>query len=126
MTTGMTTGSILIVDDLQENLTVLRKILSQKGYRVRLAVNGRVALKTVHKELPDLILLDIMMPGIDGYEIVEILKQDPMTKHIPVIALSANVLSHDIEKGKEAGFDFYLTKPLNLAQLVTVCNQLLA
>ncbi len=121
------TKSVLYVEDNPSNQKLLKQVLAKFPMLdltvVGLAVQG---LFVARSTLPDLVILDVNLPGIDGYEIVEILKQDPMTKHIPVIALSANVLSHDIEKGKKAGFDFYLTKPLNLAQLVTVCNQLLA
>lgn len=119
--------SVLYVEDNPSNQKLLKQVLAKFSMLdltvVGLAVQG---LFVARSTLPDLVILDVNLPGIDGYEIVEILKQDPATKHIPVIALSANVLSHDIKKGKDAGFDFYLTKPLNLGQLVTVCNQLLA
>ena len=74
---------------------------------------------------PDLIILDINLPGMNGFEMLEVLKQDPLTKNIPVIALSANAMAYDVKKGQNAGFDYYLTKPIDLAQFVSVCNSIL-
>ena len=118
--------NVLYVEDNPSNQKLMKQVLAKfpalKLSVVGLAVQG---LYEARSSRPDLIILDVNLPGINGYEIVEILKQDTATRHIPVIALSANVLSHDIQKGKEAGFDYYLTKPLNLGQLISVCNQLL-
>ncbi len=121
------TKSVLYVEDNPSNQKLMRQVLAKFPQLdltvVGLAVQG---LYVARAKRPDLVILDVNLPGIDGYEIVEILKQDAATKNIPVIALSANVLAHDIAKGKAAGFDYYLTKPLNLAELITVCNRLLA
>ncbi|WP_086931141.1 hybrid sensor histidine kinase/response regulator [Agarilytica rhodophyticola] len=120
------TKKILYVEDNPSNQKLMKQVLARYPVFdltvVGLAVQG---LYVARSDVPDLIILDVNLPGIDGFEIVEILKQDENTRDVPVIALSANVLSHDIQKGKAVGFDYYLTKPLNLAELITVCNQLL-
>lgn len=120
------TKTVLYVEDNPSNQKLMKQVLA-KFPKLDLTVVGLAVqgLYVARSARPDLVILDVNLPGIDGYEIVEILKQDPNTADIPVIALSANVLAHDIRKGKEAGFDFYLTKPLNLGQLISVCNQLL-
>lgn len=120
------TKKILYVEDNPSNQKLMKQVLAKfpalELTVVGLAVQG---LYVARSDVPDLIILDVNLPGINGYEIVEILKQDPNTRNVPVIALSANVLSHDIQKGKDVGFDYYLTKPLNLGELIGVCNQLL-
>ncbi len=91
-------GSILIVDDNLNNLTLLERILSRKGYEVGLASSGKLALYSVNLTQPDLILLDIMMPGIDGYEVCNRLKASDRTRGIPIIFLSALVeVSHKVK-----------------------------
>jgi len=102
---------ILIVDDTPENLTVLRSILAKEGFRVRPALNGDLALKAVQAELPDLILLDIMMPEMDGYEVCRQLKSDPKTSDIPVLFISALDGTADKVKGFQYGGVDYITKP---------------
>ena len=74
---------------------------------------------------PDLIILDINLPGMDGFEALKVLKQDPNTQNIPVIALSANAMSHDIKRGMQAGFDAYLTKPVVYGELIGTLNKIL-
>ena len=117
---------VLYVEDNPSNQRLMSQLLS-KFPLLELDVVGQAlkGLYAARTSVPDLIILDINLPGMDGFETVEVLKHDPITKDIPVIALSANALAHDIEKGKAAGFDFYLTKPVDLAQLIKVCNQLL-
>jgi PAS domain S-box-containing protein len=102
---------ILVVDDTPQNLTILTRILKKQGYRVRPAINGHVALKAVHNAAPDLILLDIMMPDMNGYELCEQLKANPQTCDIPVIFVSAKTEVVDKVKGFEAGGVDYITKP---------------
>ncbi len=102
---------ILVVDDTPQNLTILTRILKKQGYRVRPAINGQVALKAVNSAIPDLILLDIMMPDIDGYEVCKRLKGDPQTRDIPVIFVSAKMEIPDKVKGFELGAVDYITKP---------------
>ncbi len=118
--------SILYVEDNPSNQRLMAQVLNRFP-QLNLSVVGMAVqgLYAARSEPPDLIILDVNLPGLSGDEMVQILKQDPITQDIPVIALSANVLAHDIQKGKDAGFDFYLTKPLNIGQLVSVMNQLL-
>ncbi len=98
MTPSTNENNVLIVDDTPENLTVLRQMLTANGYRVRPAINGEIALKTIQTSPPDLILLDIMMNGMDGFEVCRRLKSDALAKNIPVIFISA--LSDTIDKVK--------------------------
>ena len=105
------TGIILIVDDNPDNLKVLEDILVTDGHRVRAAVNGEVALRAVAACLPDLILLDIMMPGMDGFEVCRRLKNDPSTASIPILFLSALAYTEDKIKAFDAGGLDYITKP---------------
>lgn len=78
-------GLILVVDDVSQNLQVLRSTLQKEGYRIAAANNGHVALRFLQKELPDLILLDVMMPELNGFEVCQQIKADPATREIPVI-----------------------------------------
>lgn len=102
---------VLLVDDQQANLDVLCNVLEADGYRVLLAPNGEVALKTAARAMPDLILLDIMMPGLDGYEVCRRLKTNDNTRHIPIIFISARDLHEDVVQGFEIGAVDYITKP---------------
>jgi len=103
---------ILAVDDTPENLDVLKGILIDT-YSVKGAINGPMALKIAAKQQPDLILLDIMMPGMDGYEVCTKLKQDPATADIPVIFITAKTTVEDEQKGFEIGAVDYITKPIS-------------
>ncbi|MEG4501637.1 adenylate/guanylate cyclase domain-containing protein [Microcoleus sp. F10-C6] len=118
-------GSILIVDDNLNNLSLLERILSKKGYEVRLAHNGKLAIDSVDLTQPDLILLDIMMPGLDGYEVCNLLKASDRTRGIPIIFLSALVeVSHKLKAFNAGGVD-YITKPFEAVEVVArVENQL--
>jgi diguanylate cyclase (GGDEF)-like protein len=104
-------GHILIVDDAPENFTVLQAMLSREGYTVRHAGSGEKALQAVQAELPELILLDIMMPVMDGYEVCRQLKSDPHTSDIPVLFISALKDIPDKVKGFQTGCVDYITKP---------------
>ena len=111
-------GTLLVIDDIPENLTVLRKCLTDHHYRVAVARNGKVALERVKRIRPDLILLDVLMPGMDGFEVCRQLKQDDMTRAIPVIFMTALDTSEDKVKGFEAGAEDYVTKPLNYQEVL--------
>lgn len=114
-----------MVDDSPVNLDVLSGTLSDKGYDISVATDGEMALKFAPLILPDLILLDIMMPGMDGFETCVKLKSDPITKDIPVIFLSAKTDSSDIVKGFKCGGVDYITKPFNETEvLIRVDTQL--
>ncbi|MEP0853101.1 EAL domain-containing protein [Trichocoleus sp. FACHB-40] len=122
---GMTKEDILIVDDTPENLRLLSKMLTKEGYNIRKALNGQMALTAVQSVVPDLILLDIMMPNMDGYQVCKHLKADPKTAEIPVIFLSALSDAFDKVKAFGVGGADYITKPFQLEEVLTrVQNQL--
>nr|WP_199298067.1 GGDEF domain-containing response regulator [Trichocoleus sp. FACHB-40] len=121
----MTKEDILIVDDTPENLRLLSKMLTKEGYNIRKALNGQMALTAVQSVVPDLILLDIMMPNMDGYQVCKHLKADPKTAEIPVIFLSALSDAFDKVKAFGVGGADYITKPFQLEEVLTrVQNQL--
>lgn len=109
---------ILIVDDIKTNIQLLGSILKDSGYQINVAMDGLKAIETVKIMPPDLILLDVMMPGLDGFETCKCLKANPETKNIPVIFLTAKVEPEDIIKGFKAGAIDYLTKPFNTDELL--------
>lgn len=111
-------GSILAVDDNRENLRLLVRILSDRGYVVRPALDGATALASANAELPDLILLDVQMPGMDGYEVCRRLRDDPRTAAIPVIFVSAASEVFNKVQAFEAGGADYLTKPFESAEIL--------
>ncbi len=116
---------ILIVDDTLKNIQVLGNILRDKGYSISVATSGKQSLGLVKTEEPDLILLDIQMPEMDGFEVCEILKSNPDTKNIPVIFLTAVVDPEKIVHGFELGAVDYIMKPFNTAELaVRVATQI--
>ncbi len=109
---------ILAVDDNPQNLQFLGKLLSDNGYEVGMAQNGQQALNFVKKNDPDLILMDIMMPDMDGYEVCERIKKDFFAKQIPIIFLTALGSAEDIVKGFDVGGVDYVTKPFNPSELL--------
>lgn len=109
---------ILIVDDNPQNLQFLGKFLTENDYSLCVAQSGQEALEFVKTKMPDLILLDVMMPGMDGYEVCRHLKAQQIFKHIPVIFLTAKTDSEDIVKGFEVGGVDYVTKPFNSVELL--------
>ncbi|NOU59239.1 hybrid sensor histidine kinase/response regulator [Marinifilum caeruleilacunae] len=113
---------ILIVDDIPENIKVLQAILSNPSYEIQYAMNGKDALMLCVADSFDLILLDIMMPEMDGYEVCKYLKSKDKTKDIPVIFLTAKIDSDDIVKGFETGAQDYVTKPFNPQELIARVN----
>ena len=115
-------NNILIVDDTPENLTILLKMLTEQGYRVRPALSGEIALKSVQTDPPDLILLDIMMPEMDGYEVCSVLKSDELTSQIPIIFISALTEVKDVVKAFQAGGVDYITKPFQMEEVLARVN----
>ncbi len=109
---------ILIADDLQDNLNIVKAVLGYKGYRVETAKNGKQVLEEVTKQIPDLILLDIQMPEMNGFEACRHLKANPEFKEIPVIFLTAKADSYDIVDGFKHGAVDYITKPFNTMELL--------
>jgi two-component system, sensor histidine kinase and response regulator len=111
-------ATILLVDDNFTNIELLQKILQKDGYEIAFAPNGEQALKMMPKLNPNLILLDIMMPGIDGFETCQILKENENTREIPIIFISAKSRPEDIIKGFEVGGVDYITKPFNITEVL--------
>ena len=119
------TGDILIVDDIPENLEYLSKILSQQGHKVRSVLNGQAALKVARAAQPNLILLDIKMPEMDGYQVCQYLKADPLTQDIPIIFLSALDQAEDKVNAFSVGGIDYIPKPFQAEELIArVTNHL--
>jgi two-component system cell cycle response regulator DivK len=105
------TKKILVVEDDTDNRRIVAKVLSVEGYRVIEATDGVEALSQARREHPDLILMDLAMPNIDGWEATRQLKGDPQTRSIPVVALTAVAMRGDEEQARAAGCDDYLPKP---------------
>jgi two-component system, OmpR family, alkaline phosphatase synthesis response regulator PhoP len=121
----MSKGKILVVDDEIYIVHILDFSLGMEGYDVVTALDGEQALEKIKTEKPDLIVLDIMMPKLDGYEVCKTIKSDPATKQIPVILLSAKGRNVDQKMGFDVGADDYITKPFSPRKLVERINQLL-
>ncbi|MBP1682883.1 MAG: Response regulator [Ignavibacteriaceae bacterium] len=108
---------ILVIDDLPENVFILQDRLENEGYEVIVAYDGNSGIEKAHTHLPDLILLDVMMPDITGFEVCKILVNDEKTKHIPIILVTAKAGSEDTKEGLEAGAFDYIKKPFNRVEL---------
>jgi two-component system alkaline phosphatase synthesis response regulator PhoP len=121
----MSKGRILVVDDEIYIVHILDFSLGMEGYEVITALDGEQALEKLRTEKPDLIVLDIMMPKLDGYEVCKSVKANPETAHIPVILLSAKGRNVDQKMGFDVGADDYITKPFSPRKLVERINQLL-
>jgi len=121
----MAKGKILVVDDEIYIVHILDFSLGMEGYEVLTALDGEQALEKARAEHPDLVVLDIMMPKLDGYETCKMLKADPKTKDIPVILLSAKGRNVDQKVGFEVGADDYITKPFSPRKLVERINTIL-
>lgn len=111
------TWNILVVDDNQDNRELVVKVLKGKGYQIAEAVDGEEALSKVEELMPDLILMDISIPKLDGYEVTRRLKSNVALCAIPVIALTAHAMKGDREKALAAGCDGYISKPINVREL---------
>ena len=116
---------VLAVDDVPINLVLVEKMLSKFNFQLRKATDGRQALEAVAAKRPDLILLDLMMPGIDGFEVLRILRSNPATAGIRIVILSALNSNEDIIRGYQLGANDFITKPIILEKLLnTVATQL--
>jgi len=116
---------ILIVEDDPRNLKLIRDLLQIRGYTTLEATDGKQGVDMARAKMPDLILMDIQMPVMDGFEAISILKADPVTKSIPIIALTAFAMQGDREKCMEAGFNDYITKPLDTRAFMTTVKEYL-
>ncbi len=116
---------ILLVEDNEMNRDMLSRRLKRKGYEVVIAVDGAEGVSMTASENPDLVLMDMSLPVMDGWEATQQLKANPQTKSIPVIALTAHAMSGDREKALEVGCDDYDTKPIELRRLLSKMDALL-
>ncbi|HLK14240.1 MAG TPA: response regulator [Fimbriimonadaceae bacterium] len=117
---------ILLVEDNEMNRDMLSRRLERKGYQIVLAVDGMSGVELAHSESPDLVLMDMSLPVLDGWEATRRLKAAPVTQFIPVIALTAHAMSSDRDKALEAGCDDYDTKPIELPRLLNKIEALLS
>jgi two-component system, cell cycle response regulator DivK len=115
---------ILLVEDNELNRDMLGRRLMHRGYEVILAPDGRQGIEMARREQPDVVLMDLSLPEIDGWQATRILKADAITCGIPVVALTAHAMLGDREKALEAGCDDYATKPLDLPLLVDMIERL--
>ncbi|KIH77368.1 twitching motility two-component system response regulator PilG [Geoalkalibacter ferrihydriticus] len=122
----MSKKKILIVEDEESLLKLESILLTSKGYEVRGVANGRAALEGLEEDMPDLVLLDIMLPEMDGFEVCRRIKQNPVTRHIPVIMLTAKKTREDMERGREVGADCYITKPFKSAMVIETIQRYLS
>ncbi|MBC9813413.1 response regulator [Crocinitomicaceae bacterium CZZ-1] len=121
----MSEKKILIVDDEPSIVLSLDYLMRKNGFKPFIARNGEEALTIAESEIPELVILDIMMPGMDGYEVCEKLKSNPLTQSTKIIFLSAKSGKEAIEKGMSVGADKYLTKPFNTKQIMQEVMNLL-
>jgi CheY-like chemotaxis protein len=119
-------SKVLLVEDNEMNRDMLSHRLARRGYEVVIAVDGESGLALAGSEAPDLILMDMSLPLLDGWEATRRLKAAPATQHIPVIALTAHAMSSDRDKALEAGCDDYDTKPVELPRLLGKIEALLS
>ena len=122
----MTGELILIVEDNEKNRKLLRDVLQFKGYRTVETERAEDGIEVARERRPALILMDIQLPGIDGITALGQLKADPATREIPVIAVTASVMTHDRQRLLAAGFDAYQSKPIKLAEFLETVQQTLA
>ncbi|MBF0280440.1 MAG: response regulator [SAR324 cluster bacterium] len=117
--------TVLVVDDTPENIDILVGVLGE-SYKVKAAPSGEKALKSASKKPPDLILLDIMMPEMDGYQVCEQLKANPVTADIPVVFVTGMTENADQEKGMAMGARGYLTKPVEAEKVIAMVGEILS
>jgi two-component system alkaline phosphatase synthesis response regulator PhoP len=115
---------ILAADDERHILRLIQINLERAGYQVALAHDGREALASVSQTRPDMVVLDVMMPYMDGFEVLKVLKREPETRDIPVIMLTAKASDNDVFMGWTSGVDCYLTKPFNPQELVNFVRRI--
>jgi two-component system alkaline phosphatase synthesis response regulator PhoP/two-component system response regulator VicR len=119
-----TNKTILVVDDEKHIVRLVQINLERAGYKVITAQDGKEGLQKAQQEKPDLIVLDVMMPYMDGFEVLKHLKKDPETRNIPVIMLTAKAQDADVFRGWKEGVDTYLTKPFNPMELLSFVKRI--
>lgn len=118
-------ATVLVVDDNHLNMELVTDVLAAAGYTIRQAGSAEEALDAARAEHPDLILMDIGLPGMDGHAAVRALKGNPATRHIPVVALTASAMAGDKDRALQSGFDGYITKPIHTRGLVETVGRVL-
>lgn len=116
---------ILVVEDHEENRRLLHDLLTNTGYEMIEAVSGEEGLTCAETHAPDLILMDIQLPGLDGYEVTRRLKSNPVLRHIPIIVVTSYALSGDEAKAAQAGSDAYVAKPFSPRELLAKIREFL-
>jgi CheY-like chemotaxis protein len=120
---GTRRRTLLYVEDNQANMRLVEQLIARRpDIRLLTAVNGTLGLQVARASLPTVILMDINLPGISGVDAMKLLREDPLTAHIPVVALSANAMQRDIEKCLYVGFYRYLTKPIKVGEFMDTLN----
>jgi CheY-like chemotaxis protein len=120
---GTPQRTLLYVEDNPANLELVAQLIERRGdLRMISAADGTLGIEYARACLPDVILMDINLPGINGVEAMQVLRADPATAHIPIIALSANAIPRDIERGLEAGFFNYITKPIKVVEFMAALD----
>jgi two-component system cell cycle response regulator DivK len=117
--------TILIVEDNEMNRDLLSRRLERKGYQILIAVDGAMGIEVTRAKMPDLILMDMSLPVVDGWEATRQIKADKLLQRIPIIALTAHAMANDREKALDAGCDEYDTKPIELPRLLGKIEALL-
>jgi CheY-like chemotaxis protein len=124
---GARLRTLLYVEDSPANLTLVEQLIARRSdIRLLTAVNGTLGIELAQASRPEVILMDINLPGISGIEALKILREDPATAHTPIVALSANAMPRDIKNGMEAGFFDYLTKPIKINEFMDALDGALA
>ena len=121
----MSKGHILVVEDNLDNYELVRTILELAGFDTFLAVNGRDGVDATRKQKPDLILMDMALPEMDGWDATQRIREDPETRDIPMIALTVHTLPRERKRALDAGVDAYLSKPYDAAQLIKLVESTL-
>jgi CheY-like chemotaxis protein len=109
---------VLVVDDNEDNLRIVSHILLPRGFEVRTAIDGKSALKSMEEQLPDVVLLDIMMPEMDGMQVLDRIRTNPHSASVPVILVTGKAQDEDVLNGYKYGADYYITKPFTARQLL--------
>jgi CheY-like chemotaxis protein len=115
----------LVVDDTRIAATTIAQALTLLGYRAQVAYSPRVAIESIFKRVPDVILLDINMPGIDGVEVCRYLRRDPRTEKVPIVAMSSEAQEETVDRVYEAGANVFLAKPIDIDILERALNRIL-
>ena len=117
---------ILIVEDNEKNMKLVRDILQAKGYQTLEAVNAEDGIALAVENKPDLVLMDIQLPGMNGIEALKVLRADPTTAHIPVVAITASVMQQNKQQVMDSGFNGFIEKPINLRQFLASVQSVLS